>query len=129
MNYYYNSKLIEGTLDEVYLRVKDVLKEYGFGIISEIDVQKTMKEKLDVEFRDYLILGACNPPNAFRALNLEDRIGLLLPCNVIVQSRGEGKYEVSAVDPAVSMQMIENPELGSVAGEVRTKLFAAIDSL
>jgi uncharacterized protein (DUF302 family) len=129
MNYYYNSKLIEGTLEEVYLRVKDVLKEYGFGIISEIDVQKTMKEKLDVEFRDYLILGACNPPNAFRALNLEDRIGLLLPCNVIVQSRGEGKYEVSAVDPAVSMQMIENPELGSVAGEVRTKLFDAIDSL
>jgi len=129
MKYYYNSRLIEGTLEDVYVKVKDVLKDHGFGIISEIDIQKTMKEKLDVEFRDYLILGACNPPNAYMALNAEDKIGLLLPCNVIIQSKGEGSYEVSAVDPAVSMQMIDNPDLGKVAKEVRSKLFKAIDSL
>jgi len=129
MDYYYNSRLIKGNLEEVYQKVREVLKEHGFGIISEIDVKRTMKEKLDVEFRDYLILGACNPPNAYRALNAEDKIGLLLPCNVIIQSKGEGSYEVSAVDPAVSMQMIDNPELGSVATEVRSKLLAAIDAL
>jgi len=129
MNYYHNSRQISGSLEEVYNRVKSNLKEQGFGIISEIDIRKTMKEKLDVDFRDYLILGACNPQNAFKALSVEDKIGLLLPCNVIIQSKGDNIYEVSAVDPAVSMQMIENPELGAVASEVRTKLFTAIDLL
>lgn len=128
MSYYY-SREIEGSLAEVYNRVKISLKEYGFGVLTEIDIRKTMKEKLDVDFREYLILGACNPPNAYNALKAEDKIGLLLPCNVIIQWKGEGIYEVSVVDPAVSMQMIENPELGKVAGEVRQKLFSAIDSL
>jgi uncharacterized protein (DUF302 family) len=128
MEYFY-SKTIDGELSDVYDRVILVLKEQGFGVITEIDIKKTMKEKLDVDFREYLILGACNPENAYMALLAEDKIGLLLPCNVIIQSKGEKRYEVSCVDPAVSMQMIVNPELESVAGNVRLKLLKAIDSL
>ena len=128
MDYFY-SKTIDGELSDVYDRVILMLKEQGFGIISEIDIKKTMKEKLDVDFREYIILGACNPENAHMALLAEDKIGLLLPCNVIIQSKGEKRFEVSCVDPAVSMQMIVNPELESVAGNVRLKLLKAIDSL
>lgn len=128
MDYYY-SKIVDGKLPDIYARVKESLKDNGFGIITEIDIKKTMREKLDVDFREYLILGACNPKNAYNALMAEDKIGVLLPCNVIIQSIGSEKFEVSVVDPAVSMQMIKNKQLESVAGEVRLKLFKAIDSL
>ncbi|MGC8711445.1 MAG: DUF302 domain-containing protein [Leptodesmis sp.] len=125
---YHFSKVLSLSFDEAVARVTEKLKEQGFGVLTEIDVQATMKKKLDVEMPKYLILGACNPSFAYQALQLEDKIGTMLPCNVIVQQKPEG-VEVSAIDPVASMQAISNPNLASVATQVRDQLKAVIDSL
>ena len=126
---YYISKTIETTFDDAIQKVTDTLKEVGFGLISTIDIQEKLKEKLDVDFKRYVILGACNPAFAYKALQIEDKIGVMLPCNVILQDVGDGKVEVAAVDPMESMQAIQNEELGAMAGEVKEKLTKAINNL
>lgn len=126
---YHFSKVLSIPFDQAILKVTDALKKEGFGILTEIDVRETMKKKLEVEFRSYKILGACNPSLAYQALQAEDKIGMMLPCNVIVQQHSESEVEVSAVDPVVSMQAIENAQLGKVAEQVRSKLKEVIDSL
>jgi uncharacterized protein (DUF302 family) len=105
------------------------LKKEGFGILTDIDVKATIKKKLDKDFRNYRILGACNPPFAHQVLLAEDKIGLMLPCNVIVQELSPGKIEVAAIDPIASMQAVKNPTLGEVAKEVRAKLKKVVDNL
>jgi uncharacterized protein (DUF302 family) len=105
------------------------LKKHGFGVLTEIDVKETLKKKLDVDFRPYRILGACNPKMAYQALQAEEKIGTMLPCNVIVQQHEDGKVEVSAVDPVASMQAIQNPALAGIAGEVREMLRNVVDGL
>ena len=125
---YYYSTIVEGPLDDVLSRVREALKAEGFGVISEIDVQKTLREKIGVEFRPYLILGACNPSLAHEALLLEDKVGTMLPCNVVVQ-QSPGGIEVAAIDPASSMQAIKNDELGEKAQLVAGKLKRVIESL
>jgi len=114
---------------EVEAKLREELKKEGFGILTEIDVAVTLKQKLDVDFRPYKILGACNPPFAYRALQAEDKIGLMLPCNVIVQEQGDGKVEVAAVDPIASMQAVHNEKLGGIAVEIRGKLTKAIEAI
>lgn len=126
---YYFSKTIHMPFEDAIEKTKDELKKEGFGVLTEIDVKNTLKEKLDVEFRNYRILGACNPPFAYKALQAEDMIGTMLPCNVIVQQRGEGEIEISAVDPIASMQAIENPGLSDIANEVREKLKTVVNNL
>ncbi len=126
---YFFAKTLEAPFEEVIDRVTDALQQKGFGILTEIDVKETLKKKLDVDFRPYRILGACNPPMAHKALQVEDKIGTMLPCNVIVQDLGGGKIEVAAVDPAASMMAVKNAELENVAGEVRAMLEAVIDGL
>lgn len=128
MSYHFSKKL-DVSFDEAIEKVTAALKEEGFGILTEIDIKATLKKKLDADFRNYRILGACNPPLAHEALQAEPHIGLMLPCNVIVQEYDNGKVEVSAVDPVASMQAIENEELGEVAGNVRMQLKRVIDSL
>jgi uncharacterized protein (DUF302 family) len=128
MSYYFSKKLnasFEGSLD----RVVQSLKKEGFGILTEIDVQATLKRKLDVDFRKYKILGACNAPYAYEALKKEDKIGTMLPCNVIVQETAEGTVEVAAVDPVASMKAVENPALLQVARAVQEKLKKVVLSL
>ena len=126
---YYFSKSIRSTFSEAVNRVTEALKREGFGILTEIDVKETLRKKLDVDFRQYKILGACNPPFAYKALQAEPKIGTMLPCNVIVQELEEGLIEVSAIDPIASMQAIRNEELGSIAGQVQTKLKNVIENL
>jgi uncharacterized protein (DUF302 family) len=128
MDYYFN-KTIKGTFDEVIDKVTNGLKDEGFGILTEIDVKETMKKKLDVDFKKYKILGACNPPYAYKALQAEDKIGTMLPCNVILQEIEDGKIEVAAVNPMASMQAVNNPELKEIAEEITEKLKAIIDRL
>ncbi len=125
---YYFSKVLSISFDEAVSNVVEALKEEGFGVLTEIDVQATMKKKLDVVMPKYLILGACNPSFAHQALQLEDKIGTMLPCNVVVQQKPEG-VEVSAVDPVASMQAIANPQLEDIAHQVRTKLQSVIEHL
>ena len=127
MTYYFN-KILDISFNEAVTRVAQSLKQEGFGILTEIDVQATMKQKLDVEMQSYKILGACNPSFAYQALQMENKIGTMLPCNVIVQQIAAG-VEVAAVDPIASMQAIENSSLKEIAEQIRTKLKAAIDSL
>ena len=127
MSYTFDRK-VTGTFDEVVGRVVAALKAEGFGVLSDIDIQATMKAKLGADFRPYRILGACNPPLAHRALQAEDKIGTMLPCNVIVQQKSDG-VEVSAVDPRAGMERIGNPGLTVVAGEVAAKLKRAVDAL
>ncbi|MFQ5735422.1 MAG: DUF302 domain-containing protein [Thermodesulfobacteriota bacterium] len=115
--------------EEAVEKARAALSTEGFGILTEIDVQATLKEKLEKDFRKYVILGACNPSLAFKALTLETEIGLFLPCNVIVYELPEGGATVSAVDPVVAMSVIDNPELELVAKEVREKLHRVIDAL
>ena len=110
-------------------RVTEELKNQGFGVLTTIDMKATLKKKLDVDFYNYQILGACNPPNAYKALQAEDKIGLMLPCNVIVQEKEEGQIDVSAVDPVVSMMGVKNEGLEPVAVEVRDKLKKVIEAL
>ena len=126
---YHFSKILELSFDEAIERVTNELKEEGFGILTEIDVKNTLKKKLDVDFRNYKILGACNPPLAYQALQAESYIGLMLPCNVIVQETEGGKTEISAIDPVASMQAIQNEGLGEIASGVRLKLKKVIESL
>ncbi len=126
---YYFSKTIDGEFDEVIIKVKEELKKEGFGILTEIDVKKALKEKLDVEFKKYRILGACNPPLAYKALLSEDKIGTMLPCNVVVQELSAGVVEVAAVDPVASMLAVENPNLSEVAMQVREKLKKVVEEL
>lgn len=126
---YYFSKTLDTSFEEAIEQTTDALKAEGFGVLTEIDIKATLKKKLDVDFKKYQILGACNPPLAHKALTAEDHIGLMLPCNVIVQEHDNGKVEVSAVDPVASMQAIKNDELGGVAQEVRNLLKKVIKSL
>jgi uncharacterized protein (DUF302 family) len=126
---YHFSKTLDAPFDQAVMRVTEALSKEGFGVLTDIDVAATMKKKLGQDFRPYRILGACNPQLAHRALTLEDKIGTMLPCNVIVQQREGGKVEVSAVDPVASMQAIDNPDLGEVAKEVRAKLKRVVDGL
>lgn len=121
MNYYF-SKITDSSFEEVLVKVANELKKEGFGILTEIDVRETLKKKLDVKFQKYKILGACNPPFAYEALQAENKIGVLLPCNVIVQELPDGKVEVAAIDPVQSMQIVGNPTLKAVAEQIRTKL-------
>lgn len=126
---YHFSKRLDLPFDQAVARVTEALKREGFGILTDIDVRATLKAKLGEEFRSYRILGACNPQLAHRALTLEDKIGTMLPCNVIVQQHEGGGIEVSAVDPVASMRAIENPGLAEVAKEVQARLKRVIDIL
>ncbi|MGL4411982.1 MAG: DUF302 domain-containing protein [Bacteroidales bacterium] len=126
---YYFEKMINCSFPEAKERTVEALKGEGFGVISEINITDKIREKLGQEFRNYLILGACNPSFAYKALQLEDKIGTMLPCNVIIQEVDHGKIEVAAVDPMASMMAIENSELGSIAHEVREKLSRVIESI
>ncbi len=121
MSYHFSRKL-DLPFDQAIEASIEALKRHGFGVLSEIDVQGTLKKKLGVDFRPYRILGACNPHMAHQALQAEDKIGTMLPCNVIVQQRDDGAVEVSAVDPVASMQAIDNPQLAGIAGQVRDML-------
>ena len=126
---YYIATTLEIPFDEVLAKVVAALKEEGFGVLTEIDVQATLKEKLDVDFRRYQILGACNPQFAYRALQSESMIGTMLPCNVIVQEAEGGGINVSAIDPIASMQAVDNPQLGEIATIIRGKLRDVIEGL
>jgi len=126
---YYFSKILNVSFEEAILKVTDELRKEGFGILTDIDVKEALKKKLNVDFRKYRILGACNPPFAYQALLKEDKIGTMLPCNVIVQEISEGKVEVAAIDPIASMQAIENPELGEIATQVQAKLRKVVENL
>lgn len=126
---YYINKTITTSFDQAIELVTEALKTEGFGVLSEIDIQQKLKEKLDVDFRKYKILGACNPQSAHKALLQEDKIGTMLPCNVIVQEIGENQVEVAAVDPAASMMAVDNKELAGIAGDIKAKLERVIASL
>ena len=129
MNYYFTTTLGNLSFSEAISKVKEELKKEGFGVLTEIDIKSTMKSKLDVDFYNYTILGACNPPFAYKALQAEDKIGTMLPCNVIVQEKEKGVIEISAVDPAASMSSVANEDLNSIAGEVRDTLQRVISNL
>ena len=124
---YYFTKTLNLSFDKAIAEVTEELKKEGFGILTDIDVKATLKKKLDVEFRNYRILGACNPPFAYKALQAEDKIGTMLPCNVIVQELSDGKVEVTAIDPLASMQAVENPALKAIAAEISNKLKKVIN--
>ena len=126
---YYFSKLLEMPFDQAVQHVTEALATKGFGVLTTIDVQATMKKKLNVEFCPYTILGACNPEFAHKALQIEDMIGTMLPCNVVVQEMSKGLVEVSAVDPVASMMAIKNPKLATIAGEVRDLLKQVVSGL
>jgi uncharacterized protein (DUF302 family) len=126
---YYFSKTLNISFEEAVARVTEALKKDGFGILTEIDVKEILKKKLNADFRKYKILGACNPPFAYKALQAEDKIGLMLPCNVIVQELPGGKVEVAAIDPVAAMAAVDSPKLAEVGEQVRAKLKAVIDNL
>ncbi len=126
---YYFSKFVDDSFDEAIERVTEHLSNEGFGVLTTIDVSATLKKKLDVDFQRYTILGACNPGFAHKALLAENKIGTMLPCNVIVQETADGKVEVSAVDPMASMMAVENEALDGIATEVRSKLQSVIEGL
>ncbi len=126
---YYFSKTLPDSFGTVVTKVKENLQKEGFGVLTEIDVKATLKKKLDADFNDYVILGACNPPYAFKALQAEPMIGTMLPCNVIVRDNGEGRTEAAAIDPVASMQAVQNDSLAPVALEIREKLKRVIDNL
>ena len=128
MKYYFN-KTIKLDFDQAVQLVTEELKKEGFGVLTEIDIQKTLKEKINVDFRKYKILGACNPPNAHKALLQEDKVGLMLPCNVIIQELENNLIEVAAIDPVASMIAIENQNLAGIAEEIKEKLERVIASL
>ena len=126
---YYFATAIDQDFAEALRKTREALQEEGFGIISEIDIQKALKEKIGVDFRPYTILGACNPTLAHEALNIEDKVGTMLPCNVIVQATSAGHSEIAAIDPVESMQAIPNPRLKTAAREVRAQLERVIERL
>ena len=127
MTYYY-SKTISAGFDEAVSRITQALKAEGFGILTEIDVKSTLKKKLDVDFKNYRILGACNPPFAYKALQAEDKVGTMLPCNVIVQESTNGDLEIAAVDPVASMKAIDNLSLREIAETIGQKLQRAVQN-
>ena len=126
---YHFSKTIDRPFEQAITDVTAALQAAGFGVLTTIDVSATLKKKLDVDFRPYTILGACNPQFAYKALQAEDKIGTMLPCNVILQQTADGKVEVSAVDPIASMAAIKNAELGAIAGDVQGLIKGVIDKL
>lgn len=126
---YYKSAILRAPFDEAIERTEAALKEEGFGIISRIDIQEALKTKIGVDFRPYTILGACNPSLAYEALKIEDKVGTMLPCNVVVQAKSAEETEVAAIDPVASMQAIDNPLLAEAASEVQSRLFRMIDRL
>ena len=126
---YYIEKTTNYSFDEAVEKATEELKKEGFGVLSEINIHEKLKEKLDVEFRKYKILGACNPSKAYEALQEENLIGTMLPCNVIVQEMEDGKTQVAAVDPVASMQAVENDKVSAIAREIKTKLEKVISSL
>ncbi|MCB9772634.1 MAG: DUF302 domain-containing protein [Candidatus Omnitrophica bacterium] len=128
MSYYLN-KTLELSFDESIQKITEELKKEGFGIITEIDVQATLKKKINVDFRNYRILGACNPSFAYKALQLEDKIGTMLPCNIIVQSLDEIRTEVAAIDPVSAMGRLDNQNLLSIAQQIQSKLKNVINHL
>lgn len=128
MSYYY-SKILDGPIEAALERVRSALGTEEFGIINEIDMSKTLKQKIGADFRPYRILGACNPALAYEALQIEDKVGTMLPCNVIVQQLPSGEFEVAAINPVASMSAIHNEELKKAANQVKNKLEAAIDRL
>lgn len=125
---YHNTKTVNYSFDEAITKVTDELKKEGFGILTEIDVKETLKKKLDVDFRKYKILGACNPPFAYRALQTEETLGVLLPCNVVVQEKENGVH-VSFVNPMETMKTVGNESLNAIAGEVSSKLEKVLQNL
>lgn len=129
MKYYFQKTLFHASFDETIEKVTEELKKEGFGILTEIDVQATLKKKLDVDFRKYRILGACNPPFAYKALQAELHIGTMLPCNVVVMEMDDGKIRVSAIDPLSSMMAVGNKELNTVAKQIRKKLETVVNKL
>jgi len=120
-------KKVTLSYDKAIEKVTEELKKEGFGVLTEIDVKETLKKKLEVDFRKYKILGACNPPFAYQALQSEEQIGLMLPCNVIVYESDQGQTMVAAIDPVASMQAVQNPKLGKIASEIQSKLKRVID--
>ncbi len=128
MEYSFN-KIVDLSFEEAIARTTASLQEQGFGVLTEIDVTATLKKKLDVDFRNYRILGACSPTHAYQALQAESRIGTMLPCNVIVQETEAGVVEVSAIDPVVSMQAVGNASLGEVASDVQSRLKRVVENL
>lgn len=129
MQYFFSKEMKDVTFNEAIVKVTDALKEEGFGVLTEIDVKETLKKKIDVDFKPYKILGACNPQFAHKALLAEDKIGTMLPCNVIVQQNENGTIEVTVVDPLASMQAVENPALSDIANEVRDKLKKVLNNV
>ena len=128
MNYYFNTT-VAGNFEDIVQKTTEALKKEGFGVLTDIDVTATLKKKLDVDFKKYRILGACNPPFAFKALQAEDKIGTMLPCNVIVQEVADGEIEIAAIDPVASMRAIENPDLKGIADQIQEKLINVINNL
>jgi uncharacterized protein (DUF302 family) len=126
---YYFTKIVARSFDETLAKLTDELKKEGFGILTEIDVKETLKNKLNVDFRQYKILGTCNPSFAYRALQAEDKIGILLPCNVIIQEKGDSQVEVSAIDPIETMKVVGNPKLATLAERVQAKLKRVIANI
>jgi uncharacterized protein (DUF302 family) len=126
---YYLSKMPAVSFDEAVARATEALEKEGFGILTEIDVSATLKKKIDVDLPNYRILGACNPALAYEALKLENKVGTMLPCNVVVRDAGNGQMEVAAIDPVASMQAIDNPALKLAAAQVREKLVKVIAEL
>jgi uncharacterized protein (DUF302 family) len=126
---YYFSKTLSAGFDDAISRTTAALKDQGFGIITEVDVQQTLKNKIGVDFRKYRILGACNPKLAHEALQIEDKIGTMLPCNVVVQEVSKDKTEIAAIDPVASMQAVDNAKLKEAAARVRELLKKAIESI
>jgi len=126
---YYLGRVLPAAFDEVVTRTIDALKKEGFGVLTEIDVKETLKKKLGVDYPSYRILGACNPALAYEALKLENKVGTMLPCNVVVRDAGNGQTEVAAIDPVASMQAIDNPELKRAAQQVRAKLERVVAQL
>jgi len=128
MNYYYNT-IVNGSFESIEAKVNELLKKEGFGVLTQIDMQQTLKKKLDVDFKKYKILGACNPPFAYKALQVEDKIGTMLPCNIIIQELSPNNIEVSAVNPLITMQTVSNETLKIIAYEVSVKLENIINNI
>ncbi|KPK25711.1 MAG: hypothetical protein AMJ61_11220 [Desulfobacterales bacterium SG8_35_2] len=128
MPYYFN-KIVDMSFDDAIAKVTEELKKEGFGVLTEINVQEALKKKLNVDFRKYRILGACNPQYAYKALQTEDKIGTMLPCNVIVQEREDGSVEIAAIDPIASMQAVKNESLGEIASIVQSKIKKVIEDV
>ena len=129
MKYYFNKVLKGKNFEDAIELATAALKDEGFGVLTEVDVKETLKKKIDVDFKKYKILGACHPEYAYKALQKENKIGVFLPCNVIVEEHENGDIEVSSVDPVASMMAVENEELGCVANEIRAKMMRVIKSL